>query len=206
MNSSNLRYHCLGNCFNQFNDFFNKQTWSFYSKSLYLSGWDISISSWSLPCKKAVLTTSWSSSMSWAALKGKITLIDACLTTRENTSLKSTPSFCAYPFATNLALNLLGSDPIKPYFALKIHLHPTTLLFACLLTNSKVSFLYREFMSSSITFCHLFLKGLCTASLKVLGSSLLIASCAETKAKGIRFAYQTSYVALCIFFLSLVSL
>ena len=52
---------------------------------MYLSGWDISISSWSLPCKKAVLTSSWSSSMSWTGVKGKITLIDACLTTRENT-------------------------------------------------------------------------------------------------------------------------
>ncbi|KZV30169.1 hypothetical protein F511_20799 [Dorcoceras hygrometricum] len=153
------------------------------------------------PCRKAVFTSSCSSSKSCCATRDNTVLMDLCFTTGENISWKSTPSTCENPLATSLALYRGGSTPDIPSFFLNIHLQPMTLWSTGLGTSSQVLFFIREFISSSIARCHFSLSCEFSASETVAGSSLSTSE-ATFRAKVIKSAYPY----LCVGFAALLCL
>lgn len=136
MNSSNLRYHYLGDCFKPKKDFFSKHTWFSLPGASLPSCWIMKIFSQSSSYKKVVLTSSCSNFKFYTTVKANNTLIDARLAIGEKVSLKLTPSLWVNPLATNLALNLLSSTTVIHFLIMYIHLQLTILLFLDLLTNS----------------------------------------------------------------------
>lgn len=68
------------------------------------SGWAITISSSSLPCKNAILTSIYYKCISFIATNDKIILIEVCLTTSEKTFVKSIPSLYVKPFTASLEI------------------------------------------------------------------------------------------------------
>ena len=163
-------YHCLGDCFNPYNDLCSWQTYISFLWTSNPSGCFIRIFSSNLPWRKAVLTSSCSSSKTWFSIIASKTLMDVCLTIGEKISLKSTPYFWLNPLATNLALYLIRSFSERPGFLLNIHLQPTTCIPLGNSTSFQVWFLYRDSISSFVANNQFSTSGWGITTVKVLDS------------------------------------
>ena len=142
---------------------FLKKTILFSCSSwMYPSGCFMYILSSNSLWRNIVLTSNCSNSRSnWATIANNIQ-INVCLTTRENISLYSIPSFWAYPLATNIVLYCSLS------FLWKTNLQPITLESFGRSTNSHVWFLSKGSISCSMTVIHLSLSYVSIASLSLL--------------------------------------
>ena len=74
--------------------------------------------------------------------------------TGEKVSLKSIPSFCVYPLATNLALNR-SMLPLESFLVLNTHLQPIGLKPFGISTSSYTPLEYIDLISSYMASIHL---------------------------------------------------